>query len=79
MINAYEAVTGNDIKQNEKAIDAMLGGFLPEFTDGEKDIKEKQQRFEKFLVEQKNARTKTLQTLGITTPEVDRSQFKKVR
>lgn len=79
LINAYEAVTGNDIKQNEKAISAILGGFMPEWSDTQSDIKEKQMKFEKFLVEQKNARTGTLQSLGIISPEFDRSQFKKVR
>lgn len=79
LINAYETVTGNEIRQNEKAIDTVLGGYLPEPLDGADAIKEKMQKFEKFLVEQKNAKTKTLIDLGIISPEVDRSQFKKVR
>lgn len=78
MIQAYEAVTGDNIKQNEKAVESVLGGFLPGRFSTKSKIEEKRQEFLNFLAEQRNIRTRTLIDLGITNEIKPISSFKKV-
>ena len=79
MINAYEAVTGDSIKQNEKAIDSILGGFLPSRFDRQEKINEKRKAFLSFLAEQRNNRVKTLIDLGIVSEIKPVNAFTKVK